>query len=151
MMPCAEIVRGAFDGLELLSTTMHDVPARHKSLEVVFDHSWQLLSKPERAAFKKLSVFRGGFDRQAAKDVAGASLSTLAVLVTSPCCAWSPLGATTCLSRSNSMRRASWPRCLQKMRGYRVDMVNLMPRFPAQCASVMHVTTCHLLNEQKRR
>jgi DNA-binding SARP family transcriptional activator/predicted ATPase len=81
MMPCADIVRELARGLDLLSTTLHDVPARHKSLEAVFDHSWQLLSEPERDVFKKLSVFRGGFDRKAAQQVAGASLSTLAALV----------------------------------------------------------------------
>jgi tetratricopeptide (TPR) repeat protein len=81
MMPSAEIVQELAHGLDLLSTTLHDVPARHKSLEAVFDHSWQLLSEPERAVFKKLSVFRGGFDRLAAEQVAGASLSTLAGLV----------------------------------------------------------------------
>jgi predicted ATPase/DNA-binding SARP family transcriptional activator len=81
LMPCAEIVQELSEGLDLLSTTLHDVPARHKSLEAVFDHSWQLLSEDERTVFKNLSVFRGGFDRQAAKQVAGASLSTLAALV----------------------------------------------------------------------
>jgi predicted ATPase/DNA-binding SARP family transcriptional activator len=81
IMPCAEIVQELSQGLDLLSTTLHDVPARHKSLEAVFDHSWQLLSGPERAAFKRLSVFRGGFDRQAAEQIAGASLATLAALV----------------------------------------------------------------------
>ena len=81
MMPCAEIVQELSRGLDLLSTTLHDVPARHRSLEAVFDHSWQLLSEAERAVFKRLSVFRGGFDRQAAEQVAGASLSTLAALV----------------------------------------------------------------------
>jgi predicted ATPase/DNA-binding SARP family transcriptional activator len=81
IMPCAEIVRELLRGLDLLSTDMHDLPARHRSLEAVFDHSWQLLSETERAVFKRLSVFRGGFDRQAAGQVAGASLSTLAALV----------------------------------------------------------------------
>ena len=81
MMPCAEIARELSRGLDLLSTTLHDVPARHKSLEAVFDQSWQLLSEPERAVFKKLSVFQVGFDRRAAEQVAGASLPTLAALV----------------------------------------------------------------------
>jgi predicted ATPase len=81
IMPCDEIVQEISRGLDLLSTTFHDVPARHRSLEAVFDHSWQLLSGPERAVFKRLSVFRGGFDRQAAEQVAGASLGTLAALV----------------------------------------------------------------------
>ncbi len=81
MMPCAEIARELAHSLDLLSTTLHDVPNRHRSLEAVFDRSWQILSEVERDAFKKLSLFRGGFDRQAAKEVAGASLSTLAGLV----------------------------------------------------------------------
>jgi predicted ATPase/DNA-binding SARP family transcriptional activator/uncharacterized protein HemY len=81
MMSCAGIVEELARGLGLLSTTQHDVPARHKSLEAVFDYSLQLLSEAERDAFKKLSVFQGGFDRQAARDVAGASLSMLAGLV----------------------------------------------------------------------
>jgi predicted ATPase/DNA-binding SARP family transcriptional activator len=81
IMPCDEIVRELSRGLDRLSTTLHDVPARHRSMEAVFDHSWQLLSEPERDVFKKLSVFRGGFDRQAAREVAGASLSMLAALV----------------------------------------------------------------------
>jgi predicted ATPase/DNA-binding SARP family transcriptional activator len=81
MMPCAEIVQELSQSLDLLSTDMHDVPARHRSLAAVFDHSWQLLSEAEREVFKKLSVFRGGFDRQAAGQVADASLTTLAALV----------------------------------------------------------------------
>jgi predicted ATPase/DNA-binding SARP family transcriptional activator len=81
IMPCTEIVQEISQGLDLLATTLHDVPARHKSLEAVFDHSWQLLSDAERAVFRKLSVFRGGFDRQAAEEIAGASLGTLAALV----------------------------------------------------------------------
>jgi predicted ATPase/DNA-binding SARP family transcriptional activator len=81
IMPCAEIVKELSRGLDLLSTTLYDVPARHRSLEAVFDHSWQLLSEVERAVFRELSVFRGGFDRQAAQQVAGATLATLAGLV----------------------------------------------------------------------
>ena len=81
LMPCSEIAQELARGLDLLSTTLHDVPDRHRSLEAVFDHSWQLLSENEQAVFKKLSVFRGGFDRRAAEQVAGASLTTLAVLV----------------------------------------------------------------------
>jgi len=81
LMPCAEIVGELARGLDLLSTTLHDVPVRHRSLEAVFEHSWQLLSEPERAVFKKLSAFRGGFDRRAAEEVAGASLAMLAGLI----------------------------------------------------------------------
>jgi DNA-binding CsgD family transcriptional regulator/tetratricopeptide (TPR) repeat protein len=50
-------------------------------MRAVFDHSWNLLNDTEREVFKKLSVFRGGFRKEAAQAVAGASLSTLAALV----------------------------------------------------------------------
>jgi tetratricopeptide (TPR) repeat protein len=47
----------------------------------VFEYSWNRLSDGERDAFMKLSVFRGGFTREAAQAVAGASLKTLTALV----------------------------------------------------------------------
>ena len=39
------------------------------------------MSEGERDVFQKLSVFRGGFTREAAEAVAGASLHTLAGLI----------------------------------------------------------------------
>jgi predicted ATPase/DNA-binding SARP family transcriptional activator len=73
----AEIDRG----LDLLETEWHDVPARHRSMRAVLDTSWRCLNEKERNAFSELCVFRGGFTRQAAKEVAGADLRTLARLV----------------------------------------------------------------------
>jgi len=81
IMSCDEIAQEISRSLDLLSTTLHDVPSRHKSLEAVFDHSWKLLSETDRTVLMKLSVFRGGFDRRAAGEVAGASLAMLAMLV----------------------------------------------------------------------
>ena len=68
--------------LDFLITTMQDVPERHRSLRAAFDHSWQLLSEPERQASSGLSVFRGGFEREAAEVVADATLPILSALVT---------------------------------------------------------------------
>ncbi|MFC1879497.1 LuxR C-terminal-related transcriptional regulator [Chloroflexota bacterium] len=68
-------------GLDILATEMRDAPARHRSIRTVFDHSWSLLDNMERYIFMRLSVFRGGFTRQAAQQVAGASLGQLAGLV----------------------------------------------------------------------
>jgi tetratricopeptide (TPR) repeat protein len=56
------------------------MPLRQHSLRAVFDYSWELLGPEERAVFARLSVFRGGFTRSAAEQVAGASLRTLAAL-----------------------------------------------------------------------
>lgn len=71
-------IRKSFDFLE---TEMHDVPDRQRSIKAVFDSSWNLLSSDEQDTFKALSVFRGGFSREAAEAVAGASLRGLASLV----------------------------------------------------------------------
>jgi len=51
-------------------------------MRAVFDHSWKLLTEEEQRVLARLSVFQGGFGRQAAEVVAGATLSTLSTLVT---------------------------------------------------------------------
>lgn len=76
-----EILHEIKQGIDLLETSMHDVPERHRSLRAVFDHSSQMLSLPEQTALKKLSIFRGGFTRRAAQEVAGATLPVLMNLV----------------------------------------------------------------------
>lgn len=66
---------------DFLATNMRNIPERHRSLRAVFDYSWQLLTEVERQVFRRLAVFRGGFTRQAAEMVVGASLLTLTGLV----------------------------------------------------------------------
>lgn len=68
-------------GLDILETDLRGVPARHRSMRAVFDHSWRLLSDEERRVFMGLSVFRGGFRREAGEQVVGASLLSLSALV----------------------------------------------------------------------
>lgn len=80
-LTCAEIAREIERGLDFLSVSTRDIPARHRSMRAVFDHSWKLLSEAEQRVLLRLSVFRGGFQREAAETVAGASLSTLSSLV----------------------------------------------------------------------
>ncbi len=80
-LSCAEIANEIQHGLDFLTTNKRNVLARHQSMQAVFDHSWRLLTDAERQAFPRLSVFRGGFRREAAEDVAGASLAVLAGLV----------------------------------------------------------------------
>ncbi|MCL4860200.1 MAG: tetratricopeptide repeat protein [Caldilineaceae bacterium] len=81
VLSCKEIAQGIEQGLALLTTTLRDLPARHRSLQAVFDHSWKLLGAEEQRVFAACAVFRGGFTREAAAEVAGASLSLLAALV----------------------------------------------------------------------
>lgn len=65
----------------ILETQVQDVPARHASIRAVLEHAWQLLSPDERHVFSGLAVFRGGFQADAAFDVAGATLPVLRALI----------------------------------------------------------------------
>jgi predicted ATPase/DNA-binding SARP family transcriptional activator len=58
-----------------------DLPDRHRSMQAVFAHSWDLLFPSGQSALANLSVFRGSFDRDAAAEVGSASLATLSALV----------------------------------------------------------------------
>jgi predicted ATPase/transcriptional regulator with XRE-family HTH domain/Tfp pilus assembly protein PilF len=80
-LSCQEIATEIERGLEFLSTSKRDLPERHRSLRAVFDYSWNLLSADEQAVLRNLSVFRGGFQRDAAQQVAGATLPLLASLM----------------------------------------------------------------------
>ncbi len=81
LLSCAEIAAEIGHSLEFLTTSLRDVPPRHRSLRAVFDHSWALLDDDERRTFSRLSVFRGGFRREQAESVASASLQQLAALM----------------------------------------------------------------------
>jgi predicted ATPase len=76
-----EIAREIEKSYLFLATSSPGMPERHYSLTAAFDHSWSRMSAEERALFRRLSVFRGGFVREAAEQVAGASLQTLAALM----------------------------------------------------------------------
>jgi predicted ATPase/DNA-binding SARP family transcriptional activator len=80
-LSCRAIVQEIESGIHFLATTLRDVPDRHRSLVAVFDHSWRLLAYEEQALLAKLAVFQGGFRRQAAEQVAGATARLLAGLV----------------------------------------------------------------------
>jgi predicted ATPase/DNA-binding CsgD family transcriptional regulator len=76
-----EIAEELETGLDILATEVRDTPERHRSIRAVFDHSWSMMDQTEQEIFKRLSVFRGGFTREAAQQVVGASLQQLTGLV----------------------------------------------------------------------
>ncbi len=80
-LPLSDIAREMEKDLDFLATNRADVPERHRGLRIVFEHSWEVLEPDEAACFSALSVFQGGFRREAAKAVAGATLIRLAALV----------------------------------------------------------------------
>jgi len=77
----AEIAGEIGRSLDFLKAAGGDLPARHHSVRAVFEQTWARLTPTEAQVFARLSVFRGGFTREAAGAVAGASLPLLAALV----------------------------------------------------------------------
>ncbi|GAB4427391.1 MAG: hypothetical protein Kow0031_07410 [Anaerolineae bacterium] len=80
LLPCREIAQEIARNVDFLTATTRDVPPRQRSLRAAFEYSWQMLSPQERDVFARLSVFVGGFQREAAAVVAGASLPQLVAL-----------------------------------------------------------------------
>ena len=81
LLSCQEIADEIEKNLDFLADLRRDLPERHHSLRAVFEQSWGLLPAPERRVLQALSVFRGEFSRQAAEQIAGASLPLLSALV----------------------------------------------------------------------
>jgi len=80
-LSCQEIAAEIERNLSFLTTSTRDVPERQRSISAVFDHFWKLLSVEEQRVLRQLSVFQGGFGREAAEQVVGASLTLLSTLV----------------------------------------------------------------------
>jgi predicted ATPase/DNA-binding CsgD family transcriptional regulator len=81
LVSCAEIARELERSLDFLAADAPDLPARQRSLRAVFDSSWRMLSAAEQQALRQLAVFRGSWTREAAAQVAGASLQLIGALV----------------------------------------------------------------------
>jgi len=77
----AQIAAELTQGFDLLEMQWRDLPERQRSMRTVFTYSWRQLTEVERDAFMRLSVFRGGFTRDAAQMIAGATSPMLARLV----------------------------------------------------------------------
>ena len=92
VLDCAAIAAEIEQNLAFLASSLRNVPARHRSMEAVFAHSWSLLEPDEQAAFRQLAIFRGGFRRKAAEIVAGATLPVLTALVDKSLLWWEASG-----------------------------------------------------------
>ena len=76
-----EIAREIEQSIDFLAFEWHNAPVRQRSMRAVFDWSWQLLNATEQQVLGQLAVFRGGFTREAAEAITGASLRVLTSLV----------------------------------------------------------------------
>ena len=67
--------------LPLLSGGARDAPERQRTLRATIDWSYELLSDEEKQLFRRLAVFAGSFEIEAAEEVCEAGLDTLASLI----------------------------------------------------------------------
>ncbi|MEM7128537.1 MAG: tetratricopeptide repeat protein [Chloroflexota bacterium] len=81
MLSCREIADEIEQNLDFLTTSLRNLPQRHRSLRAVFNHAWSLLLSEEQAVFRRLAIFAGPFSRQSAQAVADASALDLIALV----------------------------------------------------------------------
>ncbi len=68
-MTPAQISARLDDALGLLASGLRTAPPRQSTLRAAIDWSYGLLSPPERALFRNLSVFSGGFTLEAAEEI----------------------------------------------------------------------------------
>ena len=71
--PLAELASSVAGNLDMLETTLRDVAPHHRSMRLVFTHSWQLLTAVEQRTLARLALFQGGFSLAAARAVAEAT------------------------------------------------------------------------------
>jgi serine/threonine protein kinase len=81
MLSPKEVSEELQKGLDFLESDSKQIPQRQRSMRAVMDYSWQQMNTDEQVVFAKLSVFRGGFTREAAEAVAGVNLRILMSLV----------------------------------------------------------------------
>lgn len=81
IMSCEEIVRELEQNLDLLNTTLRDLPERQRSIRVIIESTWEMLTPDEQQALRSIAVFSGGFTVQAVREITGATPALLAGLV----------------------------------------------------------------------
>lgn len=81
LMSCQAIADQISQSLDFLTTPLHDIPARQRSVRAVFDYTWAALSADEQQTLAQLALFRGGFTLAAAIAVAATSPLILLGLV----------------------------------------------------------------------
>jgi predicted ATPase/DNA-binding SARP family transcriptional activator/tetratricopeptide (TPR) repeat protein len=76
----ADVLAELESGLDILAVETQNGSPRHASLRAAFDVSWSALSAQEQEVLSQLSLFRGGFMRDAAEAVTGATVPLLSSL-----------------------------------------------------------------------
>lgn len=78
---CTVVARALEIGLDLLTSTFHNVPPRQRSIRATLSHSWSLLTEQEGLGLARLAIFQGSFTAAAAQAVAATDQATLTRLL----------------------------------------------------------------------
>ena len=81
VLSCREIAGQLEQSIGILRSDSPALPERHRSMAAVLASAWQRLREEEQQVLAQLSLFRGGFTREAAAAVTGASLPLLQGLI----------------------------------------------------------------------
>ena len=76
-LDCAGLAAALAKNQAILATTQRDRPARHRSMQAVFDYSWQMLTAREQQLLGQLALCQGRFLASIATQLTGASLIDL--------------------------------------------------------------------------
>jgi predicted ATPase len=80
-LPAKVLADRLADRFRLLTGGSRTALPRHQTLRAVVDWSWDLLSEPERALWRRFALFHGGAEVQAVERVCGADIDRLGALV----------------------------------------------------------------------
>ncbi|MCB8925823.1 MAG: tetratricopeptide repeat protein [Ardenticatenaceae bacterium] len=75
------IAHSLHDGFDALTTSLRDMPARHRELRIVFEMSWRTLTSELQQRLARLAVFRGGFTETAVQQITATEQHHLAALI----------------------------------------------------------------------
>jgi predicted ATPase/class 3 adenylate cyclase len=77
VLSCNEIVAELQANMDFLTSSMRGISDKHRSLRAIFNQTWNRLTDAQQEGFRKLAVFQGGFQRDAANSIAGITLPLL--------------------------------------------------------------------------
>jgi predicted ATPase/tetratricopeptide (TPR) repeat protein len=77
VLSTGEIVEEMEESMNFLETDEVNLPDRQRSMRVVMNYTWQMMSETEQKIFMQASVFTGGFTREAIQSVTNVSLRNL--------------------------------------------------------------------------
>ena len=88
MMNTKSILRELPRDPAFLQTDFPDIPERQRSMFIVFNYTWGILTDEEQELLAKLSIFQGNFSVQAVREILAINMRRLAGLVDKTLLRW---------------------------------------------------------------